>query len=114
MTQHEFLCHSADLPEGKYRELHYTTAGTQRYLVATRIDGQARAWYNRCPHAGQPLNCAPDRFLTDEHNRLICAAHGAVFEPRTGQCVAGPCLRALLTQCPLTEENGGIFAADEF
>ena len=114
MSQHEFLCPSEALPEGEYHELHYSVAGTTRYLVATRVDGQVQAWYNRCPHAGQPLNRAPDEFLTDEHNRLICAAHGAVFDPRSGQCVAGPCPRALLTRCPVVEEDGQVFAADEF
>ncbi len=114
MSQHEFLCRSDELPEGSYQELHYTVGGATRYLVATRVDGQAQAWYNRCPHAGQPLNWAPNQFLTDEHNRLVCAAHGAVFEPHDGRCVAGPCLRAALTRCPLVEENGEVFAADEF
>ena len=114
MSQHEFLCRSDDLPEGSYQELHYTVGGATRYLVATRVDGRAQAWYNRCPHAGQPLNWAPNQFLTDEHNRLVCAAHGAVFEPQDGRCVAGPCLRAALTRCPLVEENGEVFAADEF
>jgi len=114
VTQHEFLCRSDYLPEGEYHELQFNVSGHTRYLVATRVDGQAKAWYNRCPHAGQPLNWAPDQFLTDEYNRLICAAHGAVFEPGTGQCVAGPCPRALLTQCPLVEETGKVYAADEY
>lgn len=113
MNQHEFLCRSDELPEGEYRELHYTVAGQARYLVATRVAGQPQAWYNRCPHAGQPLNWAPGQFLTDENNHLVCAAHGAVFEPHNGQCVAGPCLRSVLTRCPIIEEDGRIFAADE-
>lgn len=114
MSQHEFLCRSEDLPEGKYHELHYSVAGLTRYLVATRVEGQAKAWYNRCPHAGQPFNAAPGQFLTDEHNHLICAAHGAVFDPRSGRCVAGPCPRAVMTACPLLEEGGQVFAADDF
>ncbi len=114
MSQHEFLCRSAALPEGEYHELHYSLAGHTRYLVAVRVEGQVHAWYNRCPHAGQPFNRVPDEFLTDEHNRLICAAHGAVFEPSTGVCVAGPCPRALMTRCPVVEEDGSVFAADEF
>lgn len=114
MTRHEFLCASTALPEGEYHELDYSVNGSIRYLVATRIDGEAKAWYNRCPHAGMPFNYGPDQFITDAENRLVCAAHGAVFDPNSGQCVAGPCPRAMMTRCPLVEEDGKIFAADEF
>jgi len=108
----EFLCPSETLPEGEYHELHYTLERSSEYLVATRIDGIAKAWYNCCPHAGRPLNYGPDLFLTDPDKRLVCAAHGAVFDPRTGQCVSGPCARARLTPCPITERDGKIYAGD--
>ena len=59
-------------------------------VVVIRRGEQAYAYRNVCPHAGRLLNWAPGRFLFDK-GRLVCAAHGAVFEVETGLCVDGPC-----------------------
>ncbi len=57
------------------------------------------AYQNYCAHAGHPLNWKPDSFLTPDGKQIICASHGAVYEIKSGVCVAGPCpgkkLRAL-------------------
>jgi len=58
-----------------------------------------RAYVNFCPHAGYPLNWAPDDFLAPDAPLILCRMHGALFEMESGHCVAGPCagrnLRAL-------------------
>ena len=53
--------------------------------------GALRAYRNRCPHMGNRLDWAPHRFLNRAGDRILCAVHGAVFEPETGLCVGGPC-----------------------
>jgi nitrite reductase/ring-hydroxylating ferredoxin subunit len=40
----------------------------------------------------------------------MCANHGAVFEPPTGECVWGPCVGASLQSVPLVVEGENIFA----
>jgi nitrite reductase/ring-hydroxylating ferredoxin subunit len=57
-----------------------------------RRAGQVFAYVNRCPHAGHPLDWQPDRFLTEDRTLIVCGSHGALFEPSTGVCVAGPCV----------------------
>lgn len=106
-----FLCPADDLAEGQYREFQLELEGQPTWLIVTRREGAARAWLNVCPHQGRPLNFAPDRFLTDEENRLVCAHHGAVFEPVGGVCVAGPCKNAALREVTLAEREGRILAA---
>jgi nitrite reductase/ring-hydroxylating ferredoxin subunit len=101
----EFLCRSDRLQEGQYCELETRIDGQRSWLVATRYHGQPRAWLNVCPHQGRPLNWAPNQFLADPQGRLVCAAHGAVFEPDRGQCVSGPCQNALLRAVEI-EERG--------
>jgi nitrite reductase/ring-hydroxylating ferredoxin subunit len=59
---------------------------------------------NVCPHQGRPLNWAPNQFLKDDAGRLVCAAHGAVFELETGRCVSGPCQNAGLTALDVQED----------
>ena len=58
--------------------------------------GRYHAYVNRCPHAGTPLDCWPNEFMSDDRQYLICATHGAVFAPDTGLCVEGPCPGARL------------------
>jgi len=106
-----FLCPGDALAEGQYREFQVERDGQPEWLIATRLRGQPRAWRNICPHQGRPLNFAPDRFLTDELNRLVCAHHGAVFEPDSGACVSGPCQRAELSALAVFERDDGIHVA---
>jgi len=110
MNVGKFLCRSTDLREGEYLELQPAPGQAQpgQELVATRFQGQARVWLNCCPHQGRALNWAPGKFLTDAEGRLVCAAHGAVFEPDEGRCLSGPCLKASLTTVAVTEERGEI------
>ncbi|NBB93060.1 MAG: Rieske 2Fe-2S domain-containing protein [Gammaproteobacteria bacterium] len=106
-----FLCPADDLEEGRYREFQLEQDGEPVWLIVTRREGRARAWFNLCPHQGRPLNFAPDRFLTDEADRLVCAHHGAVFDPSSGVCVAGPCKNAALREIIVEESQGRILAS---
>ena len=65
-------------------------------LIAIRHGQTVNAWHNQCPHQGRPLNYAPGKFLQTPDGQLMCAAHGATFETRHGECVAGPCKGASL------------------
>ena len=69
------------------------------------VYGSHRAYVNRCPHAGTPLDLWPNEFLTEDGQHLICATHGAIFDPRSGLCVEGPCPGATLE--PLVVETHG-------
>jgi nitrite reductase/ring-hydroxylating ferredoxin subunit len=104
----QFLLKSDDLPEGGFREASAERDGQPLWLVVTRQQGTPRAWMNVCPHAGRSLNYAPDRFLVDDSGRLVCAAHGAVFEPAEGLCVSGPCRGDRLRDVPVVESGGDI------
>lgn len=108
MNAKVFLCKSEELTEGSYREFVVEQADSPLYLVATRHNGNPRAWFNICPHQGRNLNWAPDRFLKDADGNLVCAHHGAVFEPDAGRCVSGPCRNANLKAVALTESAEGI------
>jgi len=106
-----FLCAVNELSEGQYREFQIDHDGEPVWLIVTRHRGQPRAWYNLCPHQGRPLNFAPNRFLTDDNNHLVCAHHGAVFDPGSGACIAGPCKNAELRKVAIVESKGQIRAS---
>ncbi len=60
-------------------------------LILVRAGGVVRAYLNSCPHAGVRLDWKPDDFRDCTGEYLQCSMHGALFEPATGFCVAGPC-----------------------
>lgn len=72
-----------------------------------------RAYVNHCPHAGFPLNLGPDRFLAPHAPFILCAAHGALFEIESGECVSGPCAGLALRPLPVRVTGGYVVLADE-
>ena len=76
------------------REISDGTRTLQVILV--RDGGQVHAYLNSCPHAGVRLDWRPDDFRDYTGAYLLCAMHGALFEPATGHCFAGPCRGARL------------------
>lgn len=87
------------------------TAGDGSWPVAfflVRVGAAVFAYLNRCPHAGHQLNWIPHRFFNRERTLLVCASHGAAFEPDSGLCVGGPCLGDSLVSLPLAQESGRI------
>ena len=108
VSQFEFLCPADQLVVDQFIELETRLDDQPCWLVATRRPDGPRAWLNVCPHAGRPLNWAPNQFIRDDQGQLVCAAHGAVFETDGGQCVAGPCQGASLKAVEVIEEDGQI------
>ncbi len=75
---------------------------------AVRFAGKVRAYVNRCPHTGVELDWVPGEFFEESRLYLICSMHGAIFEPDTGLCIAGPCRGASLEALPIGEKGGQV------
>jgi nitrite reductase/ring-hydroxylating ferredoxin subunit len=101
----EWRCAAASVPPGHTATLRLECAGraVQGFLV--NVDGRFSAFINRCPHVGTPLDLWPNEFLAEDGRTLICSTHGAVFEPDTGRCTAGPCAGDRLAPLPLRVED---------
>jgi nitrite reductase/ring-hydroxylating ferredoxin subunit len=80
---------------------------------AVRHFGKVRAFVNRCPHAWTELDWQPGEFFEESGLYLVCATHGALFDPATGLCVAGPCRGASLERVSIREEGGEVLMANE-
>ena len=78
-----------------------------------RFGGRVYAYLNRCAHVPIELDWMPGRFFDDERRYLMCATHGAIYEPASGRCVAGPCRGQRLSPLPVEERDGMIFLVDE-
>ena len=77
---------------------------------AVRHGGRVHAYLNRCSHRGAELDWDPGRFFDADRRFLICALHGALYEPATGACVAGPCGGGL-AKLEVIEKNNAVYLA---
>jgi len=106
------VCACAQLPEGG--------CGV-RFLVehnghiipafAVRHCGRVFAYLNRCAHKLVELDWQKGEFFDAERRYLVCATHGALYDPASGNCVGGPCRGAMLTAVPVREAEGVVWIA---
>ncbi len=88
-----------DLPEFGER--------TTGFLV--RFNGNVYAYVNQCAHVPVELDWSEGDFFDLEKNYLICATHGAHYQPNSGYCVMGPCKGRSLRRLQVEEREGQIF-----
>jgi nitrite reductase/ring-hydroxylating ferredoxin subunit len=70
-----------------------------------RFDNKPYAYVNQCAHVSVELDWQEGEFFTPDKELLICATHGASYEPDTGYCVYGPCKGKRLQSLPVIEEE---------
>lgn len=100
------LCNSRDLLDGGLAvPFDVMYAGQTCRAFAIRYKGSPHAYLNRCTHVAMEMDWQPNRFFDDSGRWLLCATHGAVYEPDTGACKGGPC-RGGLVRIELVEHAG--------
>ncbi|MBL4782032.1 MAG: Rieske (2Fe-2S) protein [Porticoccaceae bacterium] len=82
-------------------------------IFAVRKDDALYLYRNRCPHARLELNWMPDRFLDRNRDYILCAAHGALFEIDSGDCVYGPCPGTRLSPVAHTIIDGQLYLSED-
>jgi nitrite reductase/ring-hydroxylating ferredoxin subunit len=105
------LCSSADLLDGARGvrfDVLYRSERAPAFVV--RHAGRPAAYLNRCAHVAMELDWQPGDFFEPDGELLICATHGALYDPATGACRGGACaghggLRALRT----IERDGTVY-----
>src|ERR671924_389863 len=70
--------------------------------------GKFYAYVNRCRHMTTPLDFIRDQFFSEDRRYLMCYTHGALYEPSTGLCVAGPCKGESLYRLPVQVDSGDV------
>ncbi len=106
------LCRLEDIPDGASRGFGPARGGFTG-LFAVRRGDAVFVYVNACPHVGTALDWAPDRFLTADGARIVCAAHGALFDIEGGVCVQGPCVGDRLEAVPARIVNGAILVPED-
>ena len=86
--------------------------GSDKYLpgiIIYKNNNTIKAWINNCPHANLTLDLIEGKIQSKDGN-LLCANHGAKFDPETGACLKGPCKKKNLTIFPFVIENNNLIA----
>ena len=105
------LCASDRLAEGGDGFRFEALAGGEPVgAFVVRFDGQVRGYLNRCAHVAMELDWQRGRFFDDDGLLLICATHGAAYDPADGSCVGGPCAgRGGLRRLHVVEQAGIVY-----
>jgi nitrite reductase/ring-hydroxylating ferredoxin subunit len=104
------ICASEAIPEsGKGVRFMLRDGAEEEKGFAIRHHGAVCAFVNRCPHLGTELDWQPGEFFEESGLYLQCSTHGAIFEPDSGFCVAGPCHGASLEPLQVREQDGQVF-----
>lgn len=80
---------------------------------AVRFDGAVHGYLNQCAHVPMELDWQEGQFFESSGLYLICATHGAMYEPDSGLCVGGPCRGASLAKLRIEERDGNVFWVPE-
>jgi len=109
----KLIARSAELAErGPGIRFEIDAQGEPLPAFVVRYRGRVYAFVNRCAHISLQLDLMPGRLFDTSGRYLICAAHGALYEPDTGRCAGGPCNGAGLEPLGVIEKGGCIVLLD--
>jgi nitrite reductase/ring-hydroxylating ferredoxin subunit len=101
---------ASELAHGTSKKFTLHRGSREFEALLVNYQGNLFAYVNRCPHTGITLDWVSNQFFSVDNRYLMCATHGAVFEPPTGECVWGPCFGLSLQSVPIEIENGLVYA----
>lgn len=110
MPEHaQLICVSEALVDGgagvRFELVH---RGREIGAFAVRHGGTAYAYLNECAHVPMEMDWQEGQFFDATRTWLVCATHGALYEPHSGRCVGGPCRGAKLVALTVQEERGKV------
>jgi nitrite reductase/ring-hydroxylating ferredoxin subunit len=106
VTQWIAFCRSAELVDsgaGVAFQVVYLSQACRAFAI--RYQGKVHAYLNRCSHVPMEMDYVPNQFFDASGHALMCATHGAMYSPQSGQCRMGPC-RSGLVKIELCELEG--------
>jgi nitrite reductase/ring-hydroxylating ferredoxin subunit len=105
------VCSADDLAEaGAGVSFAVNVGGAAATAFVIRHGGAVRGYLNRCAHVATELDWQPGRFFDSAGEFLVCATHGALYEPASGRCAGGPCAgRGGLRPIAVIERDGSVY-----
>jgi len=101
---------AGELAHGTSKKFTLRRGSRELEALLVNYQGNLFAYVNRCPHTGITLDWVNNQFFSVDGRYLMCATHGAVFEPPSGECIWGPCVGLALQSVPIEIEDGQVYA----
>ncbi len=111
MSNERLLCRVDDIPDRAARGL--LRRGLDDQVCVVRQGEEVFVWLNDCPHEHRPMEYRQDQFLSGDGGHIVCYAHSAHFDIRTGHCFAGPCRGEHLVKVPARIQHGEVWIPAE-
>lgn len=103
------ICASDDVKEGgKGIRFPVTVGDAQHTGFVIRYGGIVYGYLNRCAHVPMELDWTQGEFFEGSGLYIMCATHGAIYDPETGVCCGGPCRGARLRVIKVSENEGRV------
>jgi nitrite reductase/ring-hydroxylating ferredoxin subunit len=109
-ARERLICASDELVDGGAGvrfDVEADAASIPAFVV--RHHGRVHAYLNRCGHIPVELDWQHGQFFDMAGIYLICATHGALYEPATGHCVGGRCNGRGLVPLAVAEHGGSVY-----
>ena len=105
-----------EIPAGKSKKFLLPVGGIEVECFVVHWNGGYHAYVNKCRHIAMSLDWVENRFFDEDGRYLLCATHGALYQPDSGHCVDGPPIGKRLVEVPLEVRDGEIYASapDDF
>ena len=108
------ICQSGELIEGgRGIRFEFALRGVPRSAFVVRYDGAPRGFLNQCAHVPVELDWQPGQFFDSDGLYLVCATHGAMYDPASGACAGGPCSGRGLIPVAVAERDGQIIIEEQ-
>ncbi len=110
---YQVLCKSSVLVVGE-KGLRFVVSspyGSYPAFVIRHRTGLS-AFLNICAHMDLELDWTAGSFFDSQKRFLICATHGALYDPADGLCIKGPCHGARLKPVEVSESCDQIVLTD--
>jgi len=109
----EWSAPASDIPQGASAKFPVLWRGRRVEGFVVNFDGRFYAYVNHCIHAGTPLDWWPNEFFSDDGRLLVCATHGALYEPDSGRCAGGPCSDGSLYRLAVRVEGDRVIVTSD-
>lgn len=99
-----------ELPLGATKKFVLRSGKREEECFVVNHGGTLYAYVNRCCHVPMSLDWIDNQFMTEDKSYILCATHGACYQPDTGECVSGPPVGKRLVAVPLTVHGAEVVA----
>jgi nitrite reductase/ring-hydroxylating ferredoxin subunit len=106
------VARAEEIPPGQSRKFMLPIGGADEECFVINFRGGFHAYVNRCRHIPIAMDWVDNHFFAEGGRYLMCQTHGALYEPASGECLAGPAgaCGKFLFRVPLEVEQGVIYA----